>query len=1044
MSKYKKDFLNIAYHSGEPIPFKLTRFESQQLYVSQLMSPDHQVDTMFLIHIPGSGKTNTSLRAAFSYLKLFRLFPLQDYNVIIIGFQKSTFLNEIMSRPDLGYISDYDFSKLEVLGTNRETEAGEEQYNKFYNYVKNKITNLAFYGYQELFNMLFPGGDKNSPVNEDTLKLFEKAYVICDEIHNVYNSVETNNYGEALKYIFKWHAELELPDKFLKKIFMSATFINNNPTEMIDVLNLIDPLKNYTTTDFFTPEGLLKPGGLGRIKKAAEGRFSFYANNDPKFFPTTEFEGERIPGIDYLRFILCPISPKHLQEYKKLDTLPIDCHGILDGVFPIGPKDLYGYKTRDFDTIQLQEDSWRAKTGISISNGTITGTIFKRENLKQWSSKLYTMITDLIENTKHNSGKVIIMHEYVNGPGGIKSIEQTLLMNGFIPEMGGPTNTTICAICAQTQENHRSKHEYSPARYVLVTGEVSKKNIKTSIAKFNAFDNQGQSIKVLLGSEVIKEGYNFLGVEHFWIMCVPSSVSAFLQTLGRPVRKNSHLMLPPERQHVCFRIYITDTPKEVKNFEKLKYARRMKNYSIIREIERAVREVAVDNHIYYDLISKSFVQPNEIGILKYPRSQSKDLGIKILPEDKISFEIDEMRTLIIAHFYKTPVWRYSDLWKAVRDPVFVHYVDTKQFSEDNFIQALGDILYSDSRIIMNSELYTIVESGEFLIMYPIVSTCDPTPLGCLKQNLDGSPIITPTSWIDLPIKTEIYTFDITDSLLNLNTNYEEMKLKFHKKFHNVDILGIPKSTEIYGNNFHRRLIEESIGYIFNVLTGQSERSEYHELYFKMVNFYSKIDLIIYANNIAPEQIPVYKQYISGEVNTNTLLMPKTQTSSLSSFEMSEIEKFIKRKHKKVPANILPVGHFLTKNNKQRFYTPQGWFDSTLYKAEENSIENDIIIGYYDRTEDSIEFKFKLRSPVHKMKKESDIRLQEKGVVCETRKKSYLQEIAKELGVTPFGTNHELCEIIKQDLLHRELKERNRYRKGITTKRVRWCYLQTEI
>lgn len=1040
----RKDFLNIRYQTGEPIPFRQTRLESQQLVVSYAISPDSDLDRLFINHAPGSGKTNASLKAAMHYLKLFRLFPDQSYTVIILGFQRTTFIQEIMTRPDLGYISEIEYNNLESMRRNIQSSADDEKYNRYYNYIKNKITNIVFYGYQELFNMLFIGDAASRVVNEDTLNLFKKCFIICDEIHNVYNSIETNNYGEAIKYILDWHLDLQLSNKFLKILFMSATPINNNPTEIVDVLNLVIPRAKYTTSDFFSKNGLLLPGALDKIKKITKGYFSFYVNNDIRFFPKWEFEGESIE-VDFLKFILCPITSVHLPIYQKLEALPIDSFGVVDGVFPISP-DSYGYKSYELEALGQSDEKWRAQMGISVANGTIGGSILNIKNIKKYSAKYYQMMSDLLDVTRNDGGKVIITHEYVNGTG-IKLIEQILLANGFIPETGLPSATTICSICGIVNDNHDDKHEFRPARYVLAIGEIDKKVLKSSIAKFNSIENlTGHNLKVLLGSEVIREGMNFLAVENFWIMHCPPSVSSFIQLIARPVRKNSHILLPSERRRVKFRIYITSTPKNVTNFEVQRYSVKMKNYAVIREIERALHENSIDNHIYYDVIAKSFVKKNEIGFLPFSRKKSKysELGVRVLPVEKQSFEVEEMRLLIISYFYKSPVWNYNDLWKAVRNPVFVRYVDTTQFTEDNFILALGDLVYGDLRIIINSEVYTIVEAHDYFTLYPIVVSCEPNLLGCDKRSYDGVPIITPTSWIDLPHKTEILMLDITDPLINLNTNYEEMKDKFYKKYYNADILTIPKTTEVYGNAFHERLIEESITYIFNILTLNGDRSEYHELYFKMVNFYSKIDLIIYANAVPSEYSKFYVKYITGESNTNTMLMPKTDTSSLSSFEMSEIEKFIKKRQKKVPSNILPVGHILTKNRIQRFYTPQGWFNGNITEIVDNAVENDIIIGFYERTEDSIEFKFKLRTPIHLMKMEVDTRLQEKGVVCETRNKKYLEAIAKKLNITQFGTNFNICETIKQDLLHRELKDRNKFRKGLITKRTRWCYLQTEI
>src|SRR5574343_240263 len=91
----KKAFSEIKYVSGDPLPISKLRLESQQIFISRLMSPANDQQVVFVMHKPGSGKTAASLEAAMSYLKLFRLFSLDEgYRVIIIGLdRKSTRLN---------------------------------------------------------------------------------------------------------------------------------------------------------------------------------------------------------------------------------------------------------------------------------------------------------------------------------------------------------------------------------------------------------------------------------------------------------------------------------------------------------------------------------------------------------------------------------------------------------------------------------------------------------------------------------------------------------------------------------------------------------------------------------------------------------------------------------------------------------------------------------------------------------------------------------------------------------------------------------------
>lgn len=198
---------------------------------------------------------------------------------------------------------------------------------------------------------------------------------------------------------------------------------------------------------------------------------------------------------------------------------------------------------------------------------------------------------------------------------------------------------------------------------------------------------------------------------------------------------------------------------------------------------------------------------------------------------------------------------------------------------------------------------------------------------------------------------------------------------------------------------------------------------------------------------------IYDKFSVGETDTNTLLINhiSNSTSSISSFEISEINKFLETKNK-VPKNILPVGHILSAESSKvlepKLYTPVGWFVAknfytTSSEEKKTEKENDIIVGYYERSENSIDFKFKLRTPLHLIVTKKDRREMESGMVCEFKHKKELHKIAESLGLSVTGTNKNICLLIKEYLLHMELKNRNKFKKGKINKRIRWCYLPFE-
>lgn len=94
-------------------------------------------------------------------------------------------------------------------------------------------------------------------------------------------------------------------------------------------------------------------------------------------------------------------------------------------------------------------------------------------------------------------------------------------------------------------------------------------------------------------------------------------------------------------------------------------------------------------------------------------------------------------------------------------------------------------------------------------------------------------------------------------------------------------------------------------------------------------------------------------------------------------------------------------------------------------------ENNIVIGYFETTTDSM--KFKLRKPVQVLKDElsntTDTRFVERGVVCDTKNKQDLLQILANLGVSRKHLTDvrvkNICSHIRNRIIELEIKERGR-------------------
>lgn len=1211
------------------------RMLSQQNFVRNWINPATPFLRLLMKHSTGTGKTIGSLGIAMEFIKYYRqmaAFTENTPSVFIIGFSKHIFVKELLRHPEFGFISRDemgDYGKLKNLA-NLGTQADKDALMDFEMRIKKRLSNkqlggfFKFYGYKEFFNRLFIFSEDTTDkaklsedeiyegiksgwitLNYDLIKSVANSLIICDEIHNVYNSIEINNYGIALQMILDLYdspdyisnktipvKEIELlRNSIVKIVFMSATPINNSPTELIDLLNLLIPLsklpdrKKLTKESFFIDNRNLKKGALDEIKHMVQGYISFFHDFNPKYYPQHIIEGKEIllpskiqrldaaerkkgeiigpiyTKIPYLRFIRCKMSPYHWKTYKEVyeGTLPPDGQTLIDIALP-NPDGKTGlFRTKEIiHGIGMATNKWKESNQIDIIKQTIgnteinilSGEFMNIKNIGYYSSKYEKLMLDSIENIK-NGGKVLIIHQHVK-MSGVLFIQEMFRRNGILDEYSNPTENTLCVHCAKSMSDHKlsqkKTHEFKPVRSIILYGDIDKHSMDTSIEKYNSPDNlDGINYMFAIGSKMIKEAYDFKAVQHLWIISPPNNIPALEQMYGRPIRKNSHILLPPEKQTVHSRIYVSSTPDGYDlSYEEKRYYEKMKDYIVIQQINKIFNENAIDSVIHRDIIfpptinninflkephigNLYFDAPNELAISKITNGSTAE----IFHSDK---EIEQILFIIKRLFIEqSPVWKYEDLWLMVQQPPFEIYVNSSLFSEENFIIALESLVYSlekhvdvyttdtletsmrdidrlfdslDKKIIKNGVECQIIYKNGYYILFPndnifntksYISDEYKKDLNRMKQTGQlglpivetiGYPEIDLDSWFRFPEKIENTVFNITAYLKTSNISYNNMKYKFFSRFKNTPVFKLPVSVEVYGLEFHSRLIEDAIQYVFNVLTDvNAPRSELHEFYFKMLYFYDKLDIIVFADMIpenyknyitkAKIKIPVqsgkkkyeilkedhkYNAFLMTSIIKSTVDSSDFQIDRLNAFidesrsfdDLSKVDKKDKsgspKEIAKVFANMLPVGHFLTKGigvSIPRLYDPVTniWNLSTNFveKHQVEGVENDLIIGYYEKNPTGIDLKFKLRPPIHKITKHIDTRMIERGSVCSTHKKEELYTIAKSLDMNLDDVSiKEVCDAIKYELMYREIKSRRIAKHDSSKKtRTRWFYLHFE-
>lgn len=1132
---------NEIYSSGK------LQLHTYQKFVSAWMSPNTPYLRLLIKWETGTGKTVNVLSMAMAFIEYFsRMFRTIELtgkgiapSIFVIGFSKQIFYREILRRPEFGFITREEIAterRLRSLASQTGSKADRDVLTDYHSMLKKRLSKrtrhgfFKFYGYKEFFNRLIIFSDEGIARIVEDLKLettdkskleeshiiygLSKKYIllnldlidqlansllICDEIQNVYNSSEINNYGMSIRLALMIHddpvrmmklfdiggetsfgvSRMEwLKQSVVRAVYMTATPINNSPTEIIDLLNLVLPIKNIIEfqsgdktrlykEDFFIDNRNLKPGALEMIENLIRGYVSFLSDRNPVYFPSFSISGTQVKipksmyhiltdgfkdtHIPYLKFIECPMSKLHYKTYEKIysGTLPPDGQTLLDMILPNPTNNNEGlFRTHEIKSaLTTAPQEWKDKYQINIIRQSnlgwlIVGDFMKLPTLSLYSTKYYMMVKHVIQNLKEDGGKIIINHQHVK-MSGVLMISEILKKNGIIGETDTPSSDTLCSKCGYSMHHHTTfrGHDFIPARFILIHGEIDQSSRENSMEKFKSIDNiDGYGIRILVGSPTINEGMDFNEIRNLWIMNVPTNIPTLIQIIGRGVRKSSHLRLPPEKRHVDVKIFVSSVPKSNNksyelSYELKRYLEKTQDYIVIQKLEKILNKNAIDSPINIDINTRSIKDEQyQLGMMPYEFSSSfgkkwssivrgedslelKDVDVSTFNMFHIDDEISTIKYIIKRLFIEqSQVWTYDDLWHMTKNPPFEVFQNLNMLSEENFVIALEsmtglgkiDVYISSThpidRLFDPSDLILVKDGVEckitfidgMYIMMPIRSRTIPdvsisdekrlqVQLGVNSNDVVGIPDIDIENWYRYAESVKNNVIPITSFLQTTSVSYDQLKLNFYKTYRKSAISEFPTSMETYGIDFHIRLVQDSIKYCFNILTNSTMPfSELHDFYFKLLYFYDKFDLILFANNVDPESqlYEKYKPYISVDTTMkygihapidnigdkkylindnkyNSFLMSSIlKTANMTKpFQINRMNDFLGKTHKshkakthikledvidrfditknvkinKVFSNILPVGHFIS-NNQEQIAVPM-MFDPTVKKDQ---------------------------------------------------------------------------------------------------------------
>lgn len=1072
-------------------------------------------------HNTGSGKTRTALEVAQGFTAYHRAQArIESPLVYIIGYSRSLFIRELLRWPDFGFVTQDELNELAKIqrlaatGTSADVDALKH----FMTKLKKRLSNpkwgghYRFLGFKEFYNLLFRSDDLrpgHMQLNEHLIINMANCIVLIDEMQLLYNSVETNNLGMALRVIGQifsgspdvtsWTGPLSaecskiIARSTLYMVFLSATPVADSQN-FIDLVNVLirpqDIMHRFPATktrpvpivergDFFDKSGELLPGALANMVKLTEGYVSYIYDINPEYYPQKLYAGVTVPNIPYIKFTLCVMPPKLAATYRQVvsTTLPAAAEMLLDGAVDVGGTYYYSMESlRELGNKKL------AKYGIEIvqdNDHTYLSGAFLLHKLPQCFPKYAKMLEIIREIVVSGPGKIFISHQRVTGGSGVRTIMEILMQNGILNTNSTPNENTWCNVCCQPMRKHKSAdpHEFIPVRAILVYGEMDRASVDRKISMYGSRGNlYGEQYRILLGSKKLNVGYDFEAIQYQINLSVTDDAAEYLQRDGRGARTDSHKHLPPEQRKITIHnlVSVLAHAGKYSSYDLTKYERIFRDYVQTQQISAQIYQHAIDAQVVAQILARSWGADMRTG--KLSSSVSKRLGAvyfdldyslvnrRVVPttdSGKFSAFFAEDEVLAIMYIIKQlfvlqRVYMIGDLEAAVRAPGFRTTLDPRTFSRNNYLVALRRLLSLSYYQNTEQSYARLTNQNDTVMLYRDTTTYR---LICTKNFLYTIAIDTTTA----ALSTGPESWNRSNVMrrkpiqllprLTITENYQTLRQSFQKAFGTANWFQLMGSLETYDEDFHRQLIEDCIKYVSDLLSGAGRLSEHHEFYYRMLYFYSKLDLVLYADQL-PETITMYKNMTAPErhdtPHTNRFLM-ESLTKASSNFDLYKIAAYRPIKHK-VPANLLPVGHFITNTPWTPYlYHPQrGWHQSVEYIDSPSSadVENTIIIGKYEKIPGSIELRFKLNRPQKQLVKHDDLRFNARGIICVTENKSTLRKLKKALGI-PDGDNSARmdCATIKIELFNRELESRRAFRHEVArnpnAKRVRWFIMHFE-
>jgi hypothetical protein len=725
----KKEFSSFAYPPTQPGSFDKEvksrcdisgkfQLTKNQKFLKNFLSPETGYNSVLLFHGTGVGKTCTAINIAEQFDSIYQKkiivlmptnlkdnFKKQLFDVSRINSSQIDHQNQCIAHKYLKQILDRHTLDKDVI---------DKRVNQM---IKDKY---QFYGFREFANIIlnikknieFTELDKDlveKKLSNNIKNLYSDCVFVIDEAHNVRAEGE-----DTQKIVPPLLLKVLQSVTNVKLIILTATPMFNESREIIWLLNLIlanEKRPLIDVSDIFDGEGNLVKKGAVILQRVSRGYVSYMRGQNPFAFPVrldptinndkSVIKQSLLPKLDIygtsikstdsmniLTLIGAEMSAYQTSVYKRIErtnsedsaalSTPIQISNIVypskaetDLTFFYGEKGFYNCFEK------LSGSTFRVQYKQSVKQGF--GEFLSSDKLSEYSAKLSKIIN------------------YINNAEGIVFVYSYYLWSGILPlaialEHAGyqrSSGNNILANASTIDKKSGPKLYYS-----ILTGDSSlTPSLTNEIEKIRSTANKdGQVIKVILGTNVTSEGFDFKCIREVHILEPWHHLNRLEQIVGRAIRTCSHISLPIEKRNTTiynYASYPSYYPKDKKESIDLRMYRlaAIKQFQI-QEVEDILRSNAIDcilnkNISYFDpevLDHKvDIVTSQKKLVTNYPMGDNNKALFKQI---KCAAHIDVSDKLNSSTFTS---YFYRDEIELYKDAVSGMYIDYAQsFTFDDF------------------------------------------------------------------------------------------------------------------------------------------------------------------------------------------------------------------------------------------------------------------------------------------------------------------------------------------------------------------------